>query len=437
MNKNIKNLLTIGIILSCVLAKAQTGRVGVNTSDPKSTMDINGKTDAGGILLNTDMTGLQAPRLNRAELTAKGDTLYGTDQKGTLIYITDVSAGTATSQRINIKSPGYYYFDGALWQKLLDNDISIYTADGSLTGATSTRTLTLNSKAMTFTGNQQATYCNSTGSLSQQNIQPGTGLASFSLYGGNNTQLSFQQFYEGTAQIYTSTASTSLDIGTNAITPAGGAPIRFLTSAGGNALGTEKARITPDGKIGIMTTGPSETFDVGSGNVRVRDISSNTSTDIADKIVVADASGVLKTKILFVPFTALTGFRNTVSGNLSSGTFRTITMDTNPLLSGMTYNSTTGQYTVNSAGYYQIAATVSTDVSMNNPSGGTAIFRLRLNGSVVNSVNSGYLDGSVSTNQNMVYVVNLSAGDVIDLQNYYTRTHRVTGAQISAIKLSN
>lgn len=112
-------------------------------------------------------------------------------------------------------------------------------------------------------------------------------------------------------------------------------------------------------------------------------------------------------------------------------------MDSNPLINGMTYNA--GQYTVgaNSGGYYQIAATLSTDVSMNSPTGGTAVFRLRVNGNAVNTVINGYLDGTSSTSQNMVYVIQLAPGDVIDLQNSYTRTHRVTSAQISAIKLSN
>lgn len=258
--------------------------------------------------------------------------------------------------------------------------------------------------------------------------------------GGGSTQLSLQQFNGGDGQIFVSSGSTALNIGSNASTVS--TPIRFFTSTGSSALGLERARITGEGNFGIATIAPSETLDVGTGNVRVRQINSNSSTNANDKIVVADSNGVLKTKSLFVPYTALTGFRNTASSNLSSG-FRIITMDSNPLIAGLTYDAGTGQYTVaaNSAGYYQIAATISTDVSTattgNNPTGGTAIFRLRVNGNPVNTVTTGYLDGSTATSQNMVYVVYLSVGDVIDIQNYYTRVHRITGAQISAIKLSN
>lgn len=97
---------------------AQSGRVGINTVSPKSTLDVTGKTDTSGNLLPTDITGLQAPRLTLEELTNKGNSLYGADQKGTLVYITDISAGDTASQRINITSTGYYYFDGSVWIKI-------------------------------------------------------------------------------------------------------------------------------------------------------------------------------------------------------------------------------------------------------------------------------------------------------------------------------
>ena len=113
-----KNCIKITLLLSSSTIFAQVGRAGINTSAPKTTLDVNGKTDTSGNLLSTDVTGLQAPRLTRAELTAKGNALYGTDQKGALVYITDISGGDAVSQRVNVSAIGYYYFDGALWQKM-------------------------------------------------------------------------------------------------------------------------------------------------------------------------------------------------------------------------------------------------------------------------------------------------------------------------------
>ena len=113
-----KNCIKIILLLSSSTIFAQVGRAGINTSAPKTTLDVNGKTDTSGNLLSTDVTGLQAPRLTRAELTAKGNALYGTDQKGALVYITDISGGDAVSQRVNVDTIGYYFFDGAVWQKM-------------------------------------------------------------------------------------------------------------------------------------------------------------------------------------------------------------------------------------------------------------------------------------------------------------------------------
>lgn len=119
MKKNITKLYTaLAFLLFSISAYAQQGRVGINTTNPKTTLDVSGKTDTSGNILTTDTTGFQAPRLTREELTNKGNSLYGTDQKGAIVYITDISGGDATSQRVNVTSTGYYYFDGILWQKI-------------------------------------------------------------------------------------------------------------------------------------------------------------------------------------------------------------------------------------------------------------------------------------------------------------------------------
>ena len=106
MKKNILPLLTV---LLCPFA---FGQVGINTQTPQSTLDVIAKGGA------SDIDGLQAPRITRAQLTNKGNTLYGTNQNGTLIYITDVSGGDTAGPRANIDAIGYYYFNGSIWQKI-------------------------------------------------------------------------------------------------------------------------------------------------------------------------------------------------------------------------------------------------------------------------------------------------------------------------------
>lgn len=104
-------------------------QVGINTPTPKSTFDISVKRNLSGSLAdNSQFYGLQAPRLNRIELT-DSTAVYGTDQIGAIIYITDVSGGNTLASRVNVISVGYYYFDGSFWQKMTTS----YTAGNGLT----------------------------------------------------------------------------------------------------------------------------------------------------------------------------------------------------------------------------------------------------------------------------------------------------------------
>ena len=132
---NTKKLI-IGLCMLCMFIIGRS-QVGISTTSPSSTLDVTGK------LGTTDLDGLQAPRLTRAQLTDK-TVSYGTPQTGALIYITDVSGGTATGQRVNITEKGYYYFDSNanVWQRIGTN-----ANNGKLT-------TTLNETPFTFTANQ-------------------------------------------------------------------------------------------------------------------------------------------------------------------------------------------------------------------------------------------------------------------------------------------
>ncbi|MBP2616376.1 hypothetical protein [Chryseobacterium jejuense] len=92
-------------IISICITSIVFAQTGINTETPKATLDVTAKKE----VLTID--GLLPPRLTRAELTAKGNTLYGKEQDGAIIYITDASGGDALSQRENIESKGLYIFD--------------------------------------------------------------------------------------------------------------------------------------------------------------------------------------------------------------------------------------------------------------------------------------------------------------------------------------
>lgn len=97
-----KKLISLILIGMASIAFAQ---VGINTENPKATLDITSKKNPSTI------EGLLPPRLTRAELTEKGNTLYGIEQDGTIIYINDISGGDTQSQREYIESKGLYIFD--------------------------------------------------------------------------------------------------------------------------------------------------------------------------------------------------------------------------------------------------------------------------------------------------------------------------------------
>ncbi|WP_160138722.1 hypothetical protein [Chryseobacterium sp. c4a] len=126
-------------ILWCVLITSSTvlhGQMGVNTIIPKSTFDISAKRDlSGNITDNTQLIGLQAPRLTRAELTLN-TAAYGSDQQGALVYITDITGGDTNGTRTNITGIGYFYFDGSLWQKI---NTSLTSNDWHTTGNSGTQ----------------------------------------------------------------------------------------------------------------------------------------------------------------------------------------------------------------------------------------------------------------------------------------------------------
>ncbi|WP_374462192.1 hypothetical protein [Chryseobacterium taeanense] len=101
-----KHLFTAAAMLFSMTAFAQ---VGINNTSPKATLDITAKTTDG-----SKPEGLIAPRLtgNQIQLGT-----YGAAQLGTIIYAT--TAATAPNAfTTNITAPGYYYFDGSVWQKM-------------------------------------------------------------------------------------------------------------------------------------------------------------------------------------------------------------------------------------------------------------------------------------------------------------------------------
>jgi hypothetical protein len=129
-----KVLLCITLAFSC----CATAQVGIGTSDPKATLDIS--VNAEGSL--TTPTGLLIPRVSRAiaQNITVDPSLVTTPKESTLIYVNDVSSGTAQGIAEEIDTKGFYYYSEASskWRKIYNNpdgstDINNYEFESGLT----------------------------------------------------------------------------------------------------------------------------------------------------------------------------------------------------------------------------------------------------------------------------------------------------------------
>ncbi|RKT01656.1 hypothetical protein [Chryseobacterium defluvii] len=155
----------------------------------------------------------------------------------------------------------------------------------------------------------------------------------------------FSSLYFAQVGINTSNPQTSFHIDGAKDNPTSGAPTA--------AQQANDFSVTNTGQVGIGTTAPTEKLDVSTGNVRVRDINSNIGVGGTDRVVVADANGVLKT----IDFTAYSLFhaRLAANQNLTSSTITTLLFAT-PLATSpfYSYNTSTGVLTFNQPGNYLV-----------------------------------------------------------------------------------
>ena len=349
------------IFLTSIQAFSQTGKVGINTESPKSSLDVNGKTDASGNSLSTDTTGLQAPRITRLELTNKGDALYGNDQKGALIYITDISGGNANSQRINITSAGYYYFDGSAWIKI--------GSGGASTNVTS-------DNGLTKTGD---------------NIQLGGTLL-------KNTDIAtagYNTTFSGTGKVGIGNTSPTQKLDVNGTIRANDKLMVGTTWTGGGALSVKnnvatdniatlvnsenifKAVLKDDGSLGVNTSSPTEKLDV-NGSARLRQIETSTST--GDITLVTDANGVIKKRLQDITGSFRSYlFEDRVLGTNNSEIYR-LDRHTQVNDPGNNFDHTTGYFVPTITGLYKAIMTLTLKRDDANYTSANSVVGLATNG---------------------------------------------------------
>jgi hypothetical protein len=96
-----------------VASASLNAQVGINTETPKATLDVvASKTDG------TTVEGFIPPRLTLAQINAK-QARFGADQKGAIVYVTDVSGARNAGYSDKVTAAGHYFFDGTQWEEII------------------------------------------------------------------------------------------------------------------------------------------------------------------------------------------------------------------------------------------------------------------------------------------------------------------------------
>lgn len=107
---------------------ASMAQVGIGTSVPAATLDVTAAN-----LTGTTVDGLLIPRVSRL----RAQTMTGTPTS-TVLYVNDISNGTATGTTVNVTAVGFYFFNGTVWERLGSGATNAWNVTGNsgLSGTT-------------------------------------------------------------------------------------------------------------------------------------------------------------------------------------------------------------------------------------------------------------------------------------------------------------
>lgn len=218
------------IILLVLFSTFAHSQIGVGTTAPDATLDVIAANPTGS---STTVDGILIPRIDRQRALAMTGIIAST-----MVFVNSIATGSATGKAINITSTGFYYYDGAVWQKIIAGTNTHW----ALAGNSST---TPGTDFLGTTGTQDIRI--KTNSTDRWNISDTNGgqLQSYSL---------------GTAALPTYSFQSDSNIGI--FSP--GADILGLSTNG-----LERARINTTGQVLVNATAPFATstfYSAATGN---------------------------------------------------------------------------------------------------------------------------------------------------------------------------
>lgn len=429
-----KKLLPLTLLFTFCKMYSQ---VGVNTTTPAATFDITAKNATGA---STNVDGVLITRLDRQ----RAQSMTGVPVS-TLVYVNSIATGSQTGNAINIDTVGYYYYNGTAWVKLHNptNSIAanIYNADGTLTG---NRTVSQAGNTLAFTGTATNAFSvdNTTFSVDAANNRVGVGTSSPDTkltistpdgsFGLNHTN--------GTINLKTYIGSGAGYLGTTTAND-----LSLITN------NTVRMTATSTGSVGVGTPTPSATLDVlskgATSATKALEINDNTNKEllqVADDgtvrlekykdigVLGTDANGYLVDgSNLNIPAISTIGFANTSANQTANNSYSVAFTINKNNTANVTYSS--GNFTINKAGYYNFSVFVKYDISMNSPTGGTAQTYLFKNNIMFSYNLSGHGDGTLDIGHNVAGTQFFNVGDVVKVTAVYTRTFRITQGSITIV----
>jgi len=286
--------------LALMFSSSMFSQVGVNTTSPAATLDVQAKNATG---TTTNVDGLIVPRVDRQRAQSMASI-----PTSTLIYINNIVTGSQTGTTINVDAVGYYYYNGTVWVKLntpSSSSVNIYNSNGTLTG---NRIVTQGLNTLAFTSNAVNGFSVSgtTFSVDGSNNRVGLGIAApLALLHVNGGESRFSNSTSAWA-LFPSTggtpgASNSFEIidrinnqrrmvfGDNGDVSVGGT---IVSNSGGGVISIRS------GNVGIGTASPTQKLHVigniiASGTITPSDI--RIKKDIVDNIYGLDQILKLRT----------------------------------------------------------------------------------------------------------------------------------------------